>query len=87
MAQAFKENFNREAVKALSEQLQNAWPEFDGEGFVAAVVPHLQELELKQRSALIQRELGHYLPSDFAVSADVLYRCLAPKSRKRLASQ
>ncbi|GGY32790.1 hypothetical protein GCM10011297_02160 [Bacterioplanes sanyensis] len=82
MAQAFKEHFNHEAVKTLASQLQSTWPEFDGDAFVAAVVPHLPALALKQRSALIQRELGRYLPSDFAVSADVLYRCLAPKAEK-----
>jgi 3-methyladenine DNA glycosylase AlkC len=78
MAEPFKEFLNAERVHDLAQQLMRTWPQFPKRRFLAAVLPHLDALELKARAMLIADALELTLPSDFDAAATVIEGALAP---------
>lgn len=68
----FKDNFNPEVAQSLGKQIQNAYPAFAWEAFVAEIVPQLPPLALKERVAVFTAALHHHLPPDYAEAIRIL---------------
>lgn len=45
--------FNSALVERVADNIWQAWPDFERDGFVAAIVPRLAELNFGARSASI----------------------------------
>ncbi len=76
MAEPFKERVNAEAVERIATRVAAAWPAFPAGAFVAAVVPKLADLELKDRVALVADALADRLPTPFPEALRVLVAAL-----------
>lgn len=76
MAEPFKERVNAEAVGRIAAGVSAVWPAFSAEAFVAAVVPALAALELKDRVALVADALAARLPRPFPEALRVLVAAL-----------
>lgn len=72
MADLMKDSLNLEAVEKIATNLKKVWPEFDSDGFVAAGMVGLEQLELKARILHLIEVLHQYLPHDFMETADIL---------------
>ncbi len=72
----FKDNLNPTLVEILSDKISAVYPAFDANSFVGHIMPRLEALEFKQRSALIAEGLHTYLPSHYADAVDVLLQIL-----------
>ncbi len=78
MAEPLKNLFNRDIIGDMSHHLTRVWDSFDQSGFLAAATEDLESLELKQRSAQIERALDRFLPPDFPQAASILLQSLHP---------
>ncbi|MDJ0781343.1 MAG: DNA alkylation repair protein [Desulfosarcinaceae bacterium] len=70
--------------KALAERLAQAIlphaPDFDAEGFTAAIAAEIDALELKARVALIADQLRAHLPPDYRAALSILMKILGPEN-------
>lgn len=69
---------NRARVESLAADLSRAEPRFDADGFVAAVMAQLPDLELKARIACVADTLASYLPADIGVATAAILAVLPP---------
>lgn len=74
----FKEYFNEKLVRELGGIYARLSPKFDEKLFNNNVLESLSALELKERAALIMRELDAQLPADFGAFGDVILKSLHP---------
>lgn len=70
--------FNEAKVRYLAKRIQDAYTQFNADGFVAAVMKELPMLALKDRIRHIATTLHTYLPTDYEVAAGVIVRSLPP---------
>ncbi|NHZ71729.1 MAG: DNA alkylation repair protein, partial [Aquificales bacterium] len=68
----FKDNLNSDLAQSFGTQIQNAYPTFDCDAFVAEIVPQLPPLELKERVAVFTEALHHHLPPDYPEAVRIL---------------
>ncbi len=78
MPEPFKNLVNPALVRAAVAPLLRAWPDFDGERFVALACTGLVALELKARAMQVADALEATLPQDFATACGVIEAALAP---------
>jgi 3-methyladenine DNA glycosylase AlkC len=78
MAEAFKLLLNPGLVLAAGEHLHRVEPGFDAARFTRLANTGLDALEMKARCLHICDALQATLPADFAASADLIERALAP---------
>lgn len=71
--------FNEAGVRGLAADLHRAWPKFDADRFVRAVLPRFPELGLNERNYLIRDTLHAQLPPAFPDAAKILLRALGPE--------
>lgn len=74
----FKNNFSEELVRCIADQLKRHLKPFNHAQFLAAIVPQLESLELKERSQLIADTLHAVLPSNFKKRNTILLAMLRP---------
>ncbi|MFN0193353.1 MAG: DNA alkylation repair protein [Aestuariivirga sp.] len=74
----FKNFFSPELVRGVAMHLQRHMRGFDGDGFVASIIPLFPDLELKQRAQLIADRLHDVLPSEPGKRAAVISSVLHP---------
>lgn len=72
MADALKHLIGAHTVRNTAGVISRAFPEFDAEGFLAFVLPEIDDLELMQRGQRIAEGMGRFLPQDFARAAPIL---------------
>lgn len=72
MAEALKHLIGPHNAQATADALSHAWPDFPRDGFLADVLPGIEALELMQRGQLIADAMRNHLPSDFAITAEIL---------------
>lgn len=65
MAAPLKDRLNPALVDDLARRFSAEFPSFDHDGFTAAVVSQLDDLELKDRVSLLADELAGRLPADY----------------------
>jgi 3-methyladenine DNA glycosylase AlkC len=80
MPEAFKNNFNAQAINALGAHLSRVAPNFDAAAFETFCLADLEPLELKERSSHITDGLAVYLPAEFPLAAKILIDSLAPST-------
>ncbi|MDR3589934.1 MAG: DNA alkylation repair protein [Negativicutes bacterium] len=74
MPELLKNIYNSEFLHRFSEKVQAAYPAFDKEDFMAAVLDHLwDELALMARMRWITEMLGKYLPKRYEDALAVLF--------------
>jgi len=76
MAEAFKNQLNKELIEKLAVHFQHQWPQFDAIGFVDRAAHNLEALALKERSNQITQAMLDYLPADFADAGKILLASL-----------
>ena len=76
MAEPLKHLIGAHTVRNTAGVISRAFPEFDAEGFLAFVLPEIDDLELMQRGQRIAEGMGCFLPQDFARAAPILVGCL-----------
>lgn len=74
----FKEFLDRALVEDLVRRITAVWPAFSADAFLGQVLPNLDALELKARSALIAAALHDHLPEAFPEAARILVATLDP---------
>ncbi len=74
MAPPLKLGLARPAIERLGRSVQRAYREFDSDGFVAAALQGLDELELKERVAHVADVLGAHLPDDYPDALAVIVK-------------
>lgn len=72
MAELLREAIRPTTIIELAERIQAAYPAFDTDNFTDAIVPHLADLTLSERLALVTETLTQYLPQDFTQAATIL---------------
>jgi len=72
----FKDWFDTEAVKRLSDQVYSAWPEFDQKRFQSLATDGLEDMEMSGRVDLIAASLANVLPEDKAEALRILSQSL-----------
>ena len=70
--------FNPEAVNAMAERLNKAWPAFDKKNFSKKINPKLPALTYSERSKLITAILEEHLPNDFPTAVGILLNAQLP---------
>lgn len=69
----WKNRLGPDAIAGLAAQIKEAYPPFEAEGFIAAVLDdEILSLGLKERTRIIAKRLRDYLPTDFGAAIDVL---------------
>ncbi|WP_375748942.1 DNA alkylation repair protein [Vibrio sp. HN007] len=76
MPEPFKNLLGPALVNGIAKNLIRVHPHFDSDGFVQAIIPKLDDLELKQRSDLICEQLSVFLPKEFPEAGDILLKSL-----------
>ena len=81
MAEQFqlRDLFNPVLVDELAGNIYQAWPDFDREAFVEAVVLRMPELNFGGRSSLIADSLRQFLPDDYETAVSILIAALRPE--------
>lgn len=74
----FKNLMSADVVGLIAYHLGQAMADFDGDTFVASVVPQLKDLELKQRVRLISEHMLTVLPTETEARNKVLVGMLHP---------
>lgn len=74
----FKNNFSEELVGCIADQLGKHLKPFNRSEFLAAILPQLESLELKERSQLIADTLHTVLPTHFKKRNAILLAMLHP---------
>lgn len=69
---------NAARVTQIATDLHRVHPQFDADGFTAAVTAALPALELKQRIACVTDYLAQFLPNDFEQATAVILAALPP---------
>ncbi len=75
-----KHYFGVELAERLASLIVPHDASFPANDFVEAVAEQVGPLELKERVAVISRELRHSLPADYIVSLDILLQLLGPEN-------
>jgi 3-methyladenine DNA glycosylase AlkC len=75
----FRDVFNPELVEQLAGNLASAWPPFDRQGFIDAIVPMLSKLNYGARAGLITEALHDFLPEDYPTAVGILLDALGPE--------
>ncbi len=75
---AFKEYFDRDAAKALAQQLYAADKRFDRQAFVKAASRDLDGLEMMDRVRQFSATLHHYLPNSIPAAVGVIKKSFPP---------
>lgn len=78
MAEPFKELINPKTVGALADELSNADPDFDRDGFVTKATDGLAALELKDRVRHVAKTVRDHLPNDWNDALDLMLAAMAP---------
>ncbi len=77
MDTALKNIFNEQSLTALATAIQQAYPNFDRQGFTARVFDEgWAARELKERMRHITTVLHRHLPSDYRTALDILSKAL-----------
>lgn len=71
--------FNPKSIGGLAKGIQQAHGDFNADAFTKEIVDQLGELSYSERIELITGTLEAYLPSDPAISIDILIRALPPE--------
>lgn len=71
--------FNEAGVRGLAADLHRAWPSFDADRFVRAILPRFPDLGLNERNYLIRDNLHAQLPPAFPDAVKILLRALGPE--------
>jgi 3-methyladenine DNA glycosylase AlkC len=79
MAKKFKDYYDHEYLKLISEKISSVYPRFDHSSFIAQASPHLEGLEFHQRQDLICQELSHHLPDDLSATLEIFTKMLGPE--------
>lgn len=74
----FKNNFSEQLVCCIADQLNKHLKSFSRDDFLAAILPLLESLELKERSQLIADTIHKVLPSNFKKRNAILIAMLHP---------
>lgn len=77
----FKNKFNKQLVKHLSEQIKLEYSSFEQQLFEETISKQLEALEMKERVRLISQSLFKHLPNNFKQSSQILINIL--KSEKK----
>ena len=72
MAAALKDQLAEDALQTIAQVLQQVYPSFAGQLFVAQAVQGLEPLELKQRVNYIIAVLAKHLPQDYEQTVAIL---------------
>ena len=73
--------FNPALIDELAGNIHQAWPDFDQDAFVQAVVPKLPDLSFGDRSSLIADSLRHFLPDAYETAVFILIAALRPEPK------
>ena len=73
---AFKDYFDRDAVRALGAQVAAAFPDFDQDGYVEAAAAGLEGLEMMDRVRQMSDALRAHLPRDTSEALRILHASL-----------
>ncbi|HCL63600.1 MAG TPA: DNA alkylation repair protein [Rhizobium sp.] len=84
MAEPLKHLIGPQTARDTASALSRARPDFAERDFLAAVLPHIEALELMQRGQLIADALRNTLPQDFEKAAPILRACLPRGGRSGL---
>lgn len=76
----YKEYFGLALAERLGTEISAVHPRFDRAGFLAAIAPRIQPLELKARVALIAEGLRNHLPHDYPAALRVLLNIIGPEN-------
>lgn len=68
--------FNSKNISKLADDIKNTYAEFNKDGFLENILIPMDSLELKERSQLITKSLFTFLPKDYEISLDILFRIL-----------
>ena len=74
----FKDWFDIDAARRLSEQIQAVHPSFDSAAFEKKATRNLEKLEMNARVAQFSEAMAAYLPADKEVALQILTRSLPP---------
>lgn len=74
----FKNNISPDLVRCIGSHVAQHHVGFDRLGFEADILEELDSLELKQRAALIARQLDHHLPRELSARFAILQAMLHP---------
>jgi 3-methyladenine DNA glycosylase AlkC len=74
----FKNNISPDLVRCIGSHVAQHHAGFDRLGFEADILEELDSLELKQRAALIARQLDHHLPRELSARFAILQAMLHP---------
>jgi 3-methyladenine DNA glycosylase AlkC len=77
MADALKDSFNADTVRAVARELHAAWPALDTERFVRRA-SRLGDLGLTERAKHVARVMRESLPRDVPAALDVITRSFGP---------
>lgn len=75
---AFKDWFDRDAVRLLADQISSASTEFDRKRFLRIAVKGLGDLEFHGRVKHLSEAIRECLPGDIPTALDILTRSLPP---------
>ncbi len=75
---AFKHAYDEDAVRRIASRIADKVPVFDADGFLAATLPQILELELKARVELLARALHAHIPLPFPEAVSALIPTLGP---------
>ena len=68
--------FNEVKVTKLSNEIQVAYPEFEGQAFIQYNLSQFPKLELKERITCISTGLRKFLPENYRASTEIILRAL-----------
>lgn len=80
--QPYKNYFGVELAQELARRIVAIHPTFPAEQFAAQIAARVDELELKNRVALIAAALRECLPPDYPAALQILLRILGPENPK-----
>ena len=70
--------YNLDNTKKLSERIKRYYPEFQDDIFIEVINENLLNLELSERSLLIQNTLEELLPDDYLTTVDIILNSQLP---------
>lgn len=75
----FKDHYNEALARRMAARITAVYPPFDTEAFVAGILPHLADKELKERVQLFAQALHACLPPDFPAAWSILQATFDPE--------
>jgi len=71
--------FNNKLIKTISTDIKKVFTNFDTKGFENSCTKELENLELKERSILVAKNLKEYLPNDYKKSISIILNSMPEK--------